>query len=154
MRTCGMTNKKVKSRFLLLFFFVIPFFSPASAFACACVPAELSDYAHAADHIFIGRVQKVTGKATEFNVVRSYKGEQIKHYTLRRTPLNCDSPFALGKTYLVYSRGEMSSKCGGTKEEHTAKKDEEFLSRYSPTMSDTEAKELLDSINRSEPAKK
>jgi hypothetical protein len=88
---------------------------PIAADACSCGGSGLAcDAAWSADAVFVGHVVSIEstataadfrfrGRRTELAVVEAFRGLQLSQVTLAATADNCDFPFQMGQSYVVYA---------------------------------------------------
>src|SRR5688572_31114683 len=87
---------------------------PASADACSCAPGGLPcDAAWRADAVFVGHVVSIESSTTpgnfsfsrhvELAVLEAFRGLQLSQVSLVAQGSNCDFPFTMGETYVVYA---------------------------------------------------
>lgn len=96
---------------------ILAVIATAASYACECRNTKLSEEVEYADQIFIGKVlnKNIVGVNAYylFSISKILKGN--KNYTLSiRTGLggpDCGMEFEVGKTYLVYSRNNQTTRC-------------------------------------------
>lgn len=88
--------------------------SPAAADACSCATEGLPcGAAWRADAVFVGHVVSIESSTTpgnflfsrraELAIVEAFRGLQLSQVTLVAGGSNCDYPFRMGETYVVYA---------------------------------------------------
>ena len=131
---------KLRSFFLSVIFLTVFFFSIQTGHACDCMMFSLEQEIQRAQNIFSGKAQSMSAVYDEelkrevveviFLVQHTYKGDASGQFKVRGQGTNCDFPFHLGFSYLVYTQvypnapsAVSTSQCSATKPLQDAGKD-------------------------------